>query len=114
MILQKNKKYLQIALNGSIFEAKTIISKLPLSDRILIEAGTPFIKSYGKEGIKNLKRWCIEKSLRPKQNDDEKQNINLSSLIKIVIEKNRDKNMPSSFLKKQQIPFLFNPWHYPI
>lgn len=54
-MLNRRKKYLQIALNSSPWEGSQIISELPQSDRIIIEAGTPLIKSYGIDGIKVLK-----------------------------------------------------------
>ncbi|PIR54688.1 hypothetical protein COU74_05380 [Candidatus Peregrinibacteria bacterium CG10_big_fil_rev_8_21_14_0_10_36_19] len=53
--LQKRKKYLHIALNSTLEEAGEIISQLPVSDRILIEAGTPLIKIYGTEAISRIK-----------------------------------------------------------
>lgn len=53
--LKKNKKYLQIALNSTIEEAKEIISQLPISDRILIEVGTPLIKIYGTNAISEIR-----------------------------------------------------------
>ena len=53
--LSSKKRYLQIALNSTIEEAYKIIPQLPVSDRILIEAGTPFIKRYGEEGIRQIK-----------------------------------------------------------
>jgi len=52
--LNNKKKYLQIALNSTLDDAFEIINTLPISDRIIIEAGTPFIKKYGEEGIKQL------------------------------------------------------------
>ncbi|MFH1781789.1 MAG: orotidine 5'-phosphate decarboxylase / HUMPS family protein [Patescibacteria group bacterium] len=55
MILEKRKKYLHIALNSTLEEAREIISQLPVSDRILIEAGTPLIKIYGTEAISQIK-----------------------------------------------------------
>lgn len=55
MILEKRKKYFQVALNNTIHQAKSIIAYLPHSDRILIEAGTPLIKIYGKRAISELK-----------------------------------------------------------
>jgi bifunctional enzyme Fae/Hps len=55
MILEKRKKYLQIALNSTLGEARKIISQLPTSDRILIEAGTPLIKIYGTKAISQIK-----------------------------------------------------------
>ncbi len=53
--LEKRKKYLHIALNNTIEEAREIISQLPVSDRILIEAGTPLIKIYGTDAISQIK-----------------------------------------------------------
>ncbi len=48
--------YLQIALdNPSVSSAIKIIKECPKSDRIIIEAGTPLIKRYGVEVIKELR-----------------------------------------------------------
>ncbi|MFA5013421.1 MAG: orotidine 5'-phosphate decarboxylase / HUMPS family protein [Candidatus Paceibacterota bacterium] len=55
MILKKRKNYLHIALNSTLSEARDIISRLPVSDRILIEAGTPLIKIYGTEAVSRIK-----------------------------------------------------------
>jgi bifunctional enzyme Fae/Hps len=54
-MLNRREKYLQIALNSSPWEGVQVISSLPQSDRIIIEAGTPLIKAYGIDGIKILK-----------------------------------------------------------
>lgn len=54
-MLDRKKKYLQVALNSTPWEGQEIIAKLPPSDRILIEAGTPLIKAYGADGIRQLK-----------------------------------------------------------
>jgi 3-keto-L-gulonate-6-phosphate decarboxylase len=53
--LEKRKKYLHVALNSTLEEAEEIISQLPISDRILIEAGTPLIKIYGTEAVSRIK-----------------------------------------------------------
>jgi len=55
MILKTRQRYLQIALNSTPYEAKEIISRLPISDRILIEVGTPLIKIYGGKAISEIK-----------------------------------------------------------
>lgn len=55
--LSPRKRYLQIALNSTLEEAHKIIAQVPISDRILIEAGTPLIKRYGEEGIRQIKQW---------------------------------------------------------
>lgn len=55
--LERKKKYLHIALNSSLEEAREIISVLPASDRILIEAGTPLIKIHGTRAIQKIKLW---------------------------------------------------------
>lgn len=54
-MLDHKKKYLQVALNSTPEEGEEIISQLPPSDRIIIEAGTPLIKAYGTDGIRRLK-----------------------------------------------------------
>lgn len=55
--LSKKTRYLQIALNSSLEEAASILSALPPSDRIIIEAGTPLIKRYGMDAIRSLSGW---------------------------------------------------------
>lgn len=55
--LNPRKQYLQIALNSTLNEAAAIISQLPISDRIIIEAGTPLIKQYGISAITQLRDW---------------------------------------------------------
>lgn len=57
MILSSKKKYLQVALNSTLEDARKIISLLPTSDRIIVEAGTPFIKQYGMEGVRLVVGW---------------------------------------------------------
>lgn len=61
MLLNHRKKYLQIALNSTLEEAKNIIFQLPPSDRILIEAGTPLIKAYGGYAIRQIRNWASQK-----------------------------------------------------
>lgn len=56
-MLNKRLHYLQVALNSTLEEARTIISALPRNERILIEAGTPLIKTYGLAAIENLRQW---------------------------------------------------------
>ena len=53
-MLNRRSRYLQVALNNDIGEARSIIRQLPRSDRILVEAGTPLIKSYGYQGIREI------------------------------------------------------------
>ena len=55
--LSDKQRYLQVALNSSREDARAILSKLPQSDRIIIEAGTPLIKRYGVGIIRELYDW---------------------------------------------------------
>lgn len=55
--LNPKKKYLQVALNSTLDEAYRIIQQLPKSERIIVEAGTPLIKRYGEEGIRQIYSW---------------------------------------------------------
>jgi bifunctional enzyme Fae/Hps len=51
-----NPPYLQVALDiPDIEKTKKIISELPPSDRIILEAGTPLIKKYGLKIIHDLR-----------------------------------------------------------
>jgi bifunctional enzyme Fae/Hps len=60
-MLNKKVHYLQIALNNTLEEAQSIISQLPLDKRIILEAGTPLIKSYGERGIRLINDWWTER-----------------------------------------------------
>ena len=55
--LNPKKRYLQVALNSTLEDAHEIISQLPISDRIIVEAGTPLIKRYGEHGIRQIRQW---------------------------------------------------------
>lgn len=53
--INRKKKYLQVALNSGLIDAKRIINSLPVSDRIIIEAGTPLIKKYGTRAVSEIR-----------------------------------------------------------
>jgi bifunctional enzyme Fae/Hps len=53
--------YLQVALDIPDLErTKTILAELPLSDRLILEAGTPLIKRYGAKVIRAIKEIAKE------------------------------------------------------
>jgi 3-keto-L-gulonate-6-phosphate decarboxylase len=54
-MLEHNKRYLQLAFNDSLASAQRIVPRLAYSDRILIEAGTPFVKQAGMGAIEQLR-----------------------------------------------------------
>ncbi len=53
-MLEPKTRYLQIAFNDDIYTVNRILPTLPKNDRILIEAGTPFIKREGAYGIRRI------------------------------------------------------------
>lgn len=55
-MLDRNTRYLQIAFNYDIALVKKVLPSIQDSPRILIEAGTPFIKKEGLEGIHTIHR----------------------------------------------------------
>lgn len=56
--LDRKKRYLQVALNGTLDDAQAIIRQLPVNERVIVEAGTPLIKRYGEAGIRKIRQWC--------------------------------------------------------
>lgn len=56
--LDNNVRYLQIAFNYDLALVYQILPRIPASERILIEAGTPYIKRVGLQGISAIRaRW---------------------------------------------------------
>jgi len=55
-MLKEKTRYLQIAFNYDTRIVRTILPTIELSDRILIEAGTPSIKREGINGIRVIRR----------------------------------------------------------
>ncbi len=52
--LDQKIRYLQVAFNDDAYSAFRIIQTLPRDPRILVEAGTPFIKREGYEGLRQI------------------------------------------------------------
>jgi len=98
-MLDKKQKYLQIALNSTLEEAKAIIFQIPLDERIILEAGTPLIKNYGTKAIETIKRFWEERIFGPQI---EYQSSWLEKLIKKMAKKAKGKEI---FPKEKQIPF---------
>ncbi len=56
MLLNPRLKYIQIAFNRTRPEVSAMVAQLPTEPRIIVEAGTPFVKQYGTDGI----RWLAD------------------------------------------------------
>jgi len=84
--LSSKKRYLQIALNSTLEEAEKIISQIPLSDRILLEAGTPLIKRYGEKGIRLIKQWYEQRVLEEVMGPISKTPTHSSPLISLLLQ----------------------------
>jgi bifunctional enzyme Fae/Hps len=56
-VINRRLKYLQVALNSGMDEARSIVRQLPRNERILVEAGTPLIKTYGWRGVRDIVSW---------------------------------------------------------
>lgn len=55
--LEHKNRYLQIAFNYDGRMVRQILPAIAYSDRILIEAGTPYLKREGMEGIRLIRRF---------------------------------------------------------
>ncbi|MHA1148697.1 MAG: bifunctional 5,6,7,8-tetrahydromethanopterin hydro-lyase/3-hexulose-6-phosphate synthase [Promethearchaeota archaeon] len=54
--------YIQVALDApEISHQIKVVKSLPKSDRIILEAGTPFLKKYGMDAIKQIREIAPEK-----------------------------------------------------
>jgi len=54
--------YIQVALDHPALEKQIkVVKDLPKSDRIILEVGTPFLKKYGMESIKQIRDVATEK-----------------------------------------------------
>ena len=47
---------MQLAFNGTMQQVKHVLPQIPYDPRILIEAGTPYIKQYGMNGVRLIRR----------------------------------------------------------
>ncbi len=56
MSIQPNRRYIQLAFNGTMQQVKRILPRIPYDPRILIEAGTPYIKQFGMNGVRLIRR----------------------------------------------------------
>lgn len=56
-MLDSKTRYLQIAFNYDANMVKWLLPRIPHSSRILIEAGTPYIKREGMAGIRFIRRF---------------------------------------------------------
>lgn len=56
-MLDNKIRYLQIAFNYDIRLVRRILPSIAESDRIFIEAGTPYIKREGMDGIRAIRRY---------------------------------------------------------
>lgn len=54
-MLDNNVRYLQLAFNYDLALVTQLLPKITFNDRILIEAGTPFIKREGMAGIRAMR-----------------------------------------------------------
>jgi bifunctional enzyme Fae/Hps len=54
--LQSLKRYVQIAFNGTAQQVRRILPQIPYDPRIIIEAGTPYVKLTGMAGVRLIRR----------------------------------------------------------
>jgi len=109
--LSSRKRYLQIALNSTLEEAYRIIAQVPISDRVLIEAGTPLIKRYGEEGIRKIKQWYQQRIwgqiLEPVEISSVGADSLISLFLKAVAKKYSQSKMPQKPSQNSEIiPYI--------
>jgi bifunctional enzyme Fae/Hps len=53
--VESNKRYVQFAFNATVNQVRRVLPQIPYDPRILIEAGTPYIKQYGMDGVRLIR-----------------------------------------------------------
>ncbi|MFX1287411.1 MAG: orotidine 5'-phosphate decarboxylase / HUMPS family protein [Promethearchaeota archaeon] len=53
---EENQRYVQIAFNHTTADVLNILPQIPYDPRIIIEAGTPYLKREGLAGIRLIRR----------------------------------------------------------
>lgn len=105
--LNPKKRYLQVALNSTLEEAHKIINDLPISDRIIVEAGTPLIKRYGEHGIRKIRQWYEQRLsgqlLKPAATTDVLANSVLSLLFQSALTNTKTVSRPQKTQTESEI-----------
>ncbi|MBD3187845.1 hypothetical protein GF325_13500 [Candidatus Bathyarchaeota archaeon] len=57
MDLEEIKRFIQIAFNNTAGQVRRLLPNIPKDRRIIIEAGTPFIKREGIAGVRLIRRY---------------------------------------------------------
>ena len=57
MSVERNKRYVQFAFNGTVNQVRRVLPQIPYDPRIIIEAGTPYIKQYGMDGVRLIRKF---------------------------------------------------------
>ena len=56
-MLEPNRRYIQLAFNKDTSQVRRILPQVPRDPRIIIEAGTPYIKLAGIAGVRLIRRY---------------------------------------------------------
>src|SRR3989338_11464552 len=94
--LNPKKRYLQVALNGTLQDAHEIINSLPKSDRVIVEAGTPLIKRYGEHGIRQIRQWYEQRLSGQLLTSAAATNVSANSVLSLLFQ--------SAFTQTKTIP----------
>ena len=94
--LNPKKRYLQVALNSTLEEAHKIINDLPISDRVIVEAGTPLIKRYGEHGIRQIRQWYEQRLSGQLLTSAAATNVSANSVLSLLFQSafTQTKTMP--------------------
>lgn len=79
--LTKKQRYLQVAFNSTLDDAREVLSFLPRSGRIIIEAGTPLIKRYGMHAVRELYGMALWRGVPP--DPPEEQGVEQFDLVQL-------------------------------
>jgi len=106
-MLNKKLHYLQIALNSTPSDARDIITRVPVDERIIFEAGTPLIKEYGAEVIGKIRYWCLQRTGQlGKLTESEYRISPLLDLLSQFLIRKQSQKTPNMPINKGNYPYI--------
>ncbi|MBI4117873.1 MAG: orotidine 5'-phosphate decarboxylase [Parcubacteria group bacterium] len=103
--LNRHKRYLQIALNGTLEDAFRIVTQIPRNEYVIFEVGTPMIKQYGMNAIRNIAAWVREPSGFSTAKSSKVPGLLQTIMEQAILSQTLNKDTPTAF-PSSSLPYI--------